>query len=199
MSLELFNSLATFGTFLVIAGTAIAAIVQLRHARSSNQIEALAEIREESDNPAMRSAARFIQWELQEKLKDPAFRYQVANRGAMTAENQSRWSEILGVANFYENVGALVKNGLADKNLVLDIFSTQVRINWEKLAPIVSISRRASGDNGIWENFEYLTVLSQDWEARYPSGTYPAGVRRIELNYEWLEADKQYAASLAPA
>jgi hypothetical protein len=30
-------------------------------------------------------------------------------------------------------------------------------------------------------------------------GTYPAGVRRLELKYPWLEADKQYAASLAPA
>jgi hypothetical protein len=51
MSLELFNSLATFGTFLVIAGTAIAAIVQLRHARSGNQIEALAELREGTETP----------------------------------------------------------------------------------------------------------------------------------------------------
>ncbi len=33
MSLELFNSLATFGTFLVISATAIAALYQLRHAR----------------------------------------------------------------------------------------------------------------------------------------------------------------------
>ena len=41
MSLQLVNTLATFGTFLVIAGTAIAALVQLRHARGSNQIAAL--------------------------------------------------------------------------------------------------------------------------------------------------------------
>jgi hypothetical protein len=40
MSLELLNTFATLGTFVVIAGTAIAAIVQLRHARSSNQIAA---------------------------------------------------------------------------------------------------------------------------------------------------------------
>jgi hypothetical protein len=35
--------------------------------------------------------------------------------------------------------------------------------------------------------------------AAHPKGTYPAGVRRIELKDEWLEADKQYASSLAPA
>lgn len=36
MSLELVNTFATLGTFLVIAATATAAIVQLRHARGSN-------------------------------------------------------------------------------------------------------------------------------------------------------------------
>jgi hypothetical protein len=30
-------------------------------------------------------------------------------------------------------------------------------------------------------------------------GTYPAGVRHVELKDEFLEADKQYVASLAPA
>jgi hypothetical protein len=60
MSLELVNALATLGTFLVIAATAIAAIVQLRHARSSNQIEALAEFREGTQDPEMRIAERFV-------------------------------------------------------------------------------------------------------------------------------------------
>jgi hypothetical protein len=34
---------------------------------------------------------------------------------------------------------------------------------------------------------------------RASQGTYPAGVRRIEVKDEWLDADKQYAASLALA
>jgi hypothetical protein len=198
MSLELVNTLATFGTFLVIAGTAIAAIVQLRHARSSNQIEALAELREGTENPEMRSAERFVRHDLSERLRDPVFRYQLANRGAMTDETQLLWSDILRVGNFFENMGALVKNGLADSNLVLDIFCTRVRSNWEHLAPVIAIARRSIGD-ALWENFEYLAILSEDWIAAHPKGTYPAGVRRIGLKDEWLEADKQYAASLAPA
>jgi len=199
MSLELVNTFATLGTFVVIAATAIVAIVQLRHARSSNQIEALAEFREGTQHPEMRLAERFVLHDLSEKLEDPGFRYQLANQGFMTAEAQSSWHDIRRVANFFENMGALVKNGLADRSMVLDIFSTQVLMVWARLTPVVAIRRQASGDNAIWENFEYLAVLSQDWEAVYPNGTYPPGVRRIELNYPWLEADKQYAASLAPA
>jgi hypothetical protein len=104
MSLELVNTLATFGAFVVIAATAIAAIVQLRHARSSNHIAALNELRETMESPGLHAAL-------------------------------------------------------------------------------------------VWENFEYLTVLAQNWVAAHTKGTYPAGVRRIELKYPWLEADKQYAAS----
>jgi hypothetical protein len=199
MSLELVNTLATFGTFLVIAGTAIAAIIQLRHARSSNQIEALAELREGTENPEMRSAERFVLHELSEKLKDPAFRYQLAHQEAMTPQTQLEWSDMRRVGNFFENMGALVKAELADKNFVLDIFSNRVLMNWEALIPVAAIARQLRGTNAIWEDFEYLAVLSQDWIAAHPTGNYPAGVRRFDLQYPWLEADKQYAATLAPA
>jgi hypothetical protein len=64
--------------------------------------------------------------------------------------------------------------------------------------PVAAITRRRVGD-AVWENFEYLTVLAQDWMAAHPKDAYPAGVRRIGLKDEWLEADKQYAASLASA
>jgi hypothetical protein len=67
-----------------------------------------------------------------------------------------------------------------------------------KLAPFTAIYRRRHG-LGALENFEYPTVLAQDWFAAHPNGTYPAGVRRLQVKDEWLEADKQYAASLAPA
>ncbi len=38
---EILNTIAAIGTFLVIAATAIAAVVQLRHMRASNQLEGL--------------------------------------------------------------------------------------------------------------------------------------------------------------
>ncbi len=50
MSLELVNTLATCATFVVIAATAIAAIVQLRQLRASNQIIAFNELRQAYEN-----------------------------------------------------------------------------------------------------------------------------------------------------
>jgi hypothetical protein len=201
MSLELANTLATFGTFVVIAATAIAALVQLRHARSSNQIEALAEMRQEAAGSDMVPALRFVRFDLHEKLKDPAFRYQMANPKNLTQENMMARIHISRVANYYDGMGALVKSGLADKNLVLDVSYTTVGAitMWNQLKPVIAIMRQSLRDPSCYENFEYLIVLAQDWKAAHPNGNFPAGVRRIDLQYPWLEADKQYAASLAPA
>jgi Domain of unknown function (DUF4760) len=198
MSLELVNTLATFGTFLVIAATAIAAIIQLRHARSSNHIVALNEIRETTETPEFQAARRFMLTELSAKLQDPAFRYQVDHPAAGTDETRPQLTKIGRLGNFYEGIGVLVKTGLVEKDLVFETWAEIIIGVWDKLAPVTAIHRRTSGD-AVWENFELLTVMAQDWRAAHPKGTYPAGVRRIGLKDEWLEADKQYAASLAPA
>ena len=200
MPLDLINTFATFGTFLVIAGTAIAAIAQLRHARSSNQIETLAELRQEAASPEMATALRFVRFDLSEKLNDAAFRYQMTHPERLTEENAQLRVYISRVANYYEGMGALIRSGLADKNLLFDGSSTAlVLIMWKQLGPAIALARQSLGDPSIYENFEYLVVLAEDWKAAHPNGTYPAGMRRIDIRYPWSEADRQYAASLTPA
>jgi hypothetical protein len=193
MSLQLVNTFATLGTFVVIAATAIAAIVQLRHARGGNQLAALNELRETSEGVEFRASAHFVTTRLAEKLNDPSFRYQIVNRAAVTVENEPLIAHALGLGNFFESMAVLVKDGLVDRELALEIWNRPVVRYWERLAPVTALIRRTVG-NIVWENFEYLTVLSQDWLAAHPHGTYPAGVRRIALKDEWLEADTQYAA-----
>jgi hypothetical protein len=198
MSLELVNTLATFGTFVVIAATAIAAVVQLRHARSSNHIAALNEIRETTETPDFEAASHFVLTQLSAKLQDAAFRYQFGKPAARTDEMRPAIEKVNAIGNFYEGMGVLVRTGLVDRELIFQMWADTLSAAWRSLAPLTAIARRRAGD-ALWENFEYLTVLSEDWLTAHPKGTYPAGVRRIELKDEWLEADKQYAASLAPA
>jgi hypothetical protein len=194
MALETWNTFATFGTFLVISATAIAAIVQLRHAHATNQIAALNELRETSERPEFRAASHFVTTQLAEKMKDPEFRYQVENRTSRTSENGPLIDYTTALGNFYESMAMLVKQGLVDRDLTLEIWNRPVVRSWQALLPITAINRRAVG-RILWENFEYLTVLSQDWLATHPEGTYPSGVRRIEVEDRWLDADSQYAAS----
>jgi hypothetical protein len=198
MTLELWNTFATFGTFVVIAATAIAALVQLRHARGSNQIAAIAELQDTQNTPEFNAANGFVRTELQTRLSDPEFRYQLANFSARTIETQTLIAQSRAVGNYYEHLGLLVRMGLVDRDLALNLWSAAAMASWDELTPYTSITRRRWG-NTVWENFEYFVVLAQDWIATHPEGDYPASVRRIALKDLWLEADTQYAASRAPA
>jgi hypothetical protein len=196
MALELWNTLATFGTFLVIAATAIAAIVQLRHARSSNQIAALNELRETSESPQFTEAQDFVLIELAERMNDPGLRHQLVNREARTNQNQAPIAKIRAVGNFYDSIGLLIKAGFVDREIVLQIWCENVQEAWEQLESVAAIVRRKQGSK-LWEDFEYVAVLSQDWIATHPNGSYPAGVRRIKVKDKWVEDDAKYAASPA--
>ena len=198
MSLELVNTFATLGTFVVIAATAIAAIVQLRHMRGSNHIAALNELRETMETSDFRAAVDFVQGGLRAKLQDPEFRHHIVAREARTDESRRLIGMATAFGNYYESMGLLVKTGLVEKELVLQMFSEQVVAGWDRLEPVTTIFRRKSGP-ALYENFEYLAVVAEDWAAAHTKGTYPAGLRRKEVKDEFLEADKQYAALLAPA
>jgi len=195
VSLELFNTLATFGTFLVIAATAVAALFQLRHMRSANLIEAYNEVQVTFQSDAFREGQHFVLTELPERWHDPAFRYQLITPTARTAEGQTLIGKINAVGNFWEQCGLLLKLGLLDRNMILDTYWGNAVSAWERLLPVTAAFRRSSGD-AIWENFEYFVVLAKDWEASHPDGNYPPGVRRIPVPDDLREADEQYAASL---
>jgi hypothetical protein len=84
---------------------------------------------------------------------------------------------------------------LVDRDLALGTLSTNAIDAWQHLAPVTAMPRRRS--NTVWENFEYLVALCEDWLASHPRGSYPEGMRRIRLKDEWLEADQKYSASLS--
>jgi hypothetical protein len=73
MPIEILNTAFAGLTFAVIAGTAITAVVQLRHLRASNQISALVTLLEDWKHPDMQAWVHFVRTELPQKTKDPAF------------------------------------------------------------------------------------------------------------------------------
>jgi hypothetical protein len=89
------------------------------------------------------------------------------------------------VGNWYEELGILVKNGAIDEEFVLDRWSQNITSAWRRLLPLIAWMRKAQNIDSLWENFEYLTVLAEDWFVRHPAGTYPAGVRRLQMPETW--------------
>ncbi|HZV80241.1 MAG TPA: hypothetical protein VFF60_11600, partial [Candidatus Binatus sp.] len=159
MTLELWNTFATFGTFIVIAATAIAALVQLRHARSGNQISALTEMRDSFETPQFAAAAQFVSTQLASKLEDPEFRYQIVNRSARRLDTVDLITKIVTVGNFYDALGLLVKTGLVEGELALNIWANQASRSWDALAPVAALVRPAQ-TQAVWEHFEYFVVMS---------------------------------------
>ena len=182
MSLEAWSTVATFGTFVVIAATAIAALVQLRHTRSSNQISAVTEMRETLESSRFREARRFILEQMPRILDDPAERIKLGSR-IMPPE----FDAVRDVANFFETMGVFVKLGIVDRALMCDLWDGVVFQTWKELEPAILI-RRKVGDAGLWANFEYLAVLCQKSLSENEGDNYPRGVRRMTFDERSLDA-----------
>jgi len=186
MSLELVNTLGTVTTVVIVAAAAIAALVQLRHLRAGNQITALLAIQNELDSSDYRDAELIVRRDLRAALEAPAFcSYCVAvAKGEPTTHDQAyvklRQAGIL-IANTYENLGALVKNGIFDRSLFLDIYSWIIARDWDLFDGFIAISRAASRNKTIFENFEYITAISRRHLDAMPV-TYPSGTSRLQLH-----------------
>ena len=174
MSAEWVTAIATAGTFLVIAASAVAALIQLQHIRGSNQIAALTEFRETMEGEQFQDAQRFVSFELPERLKDPAEQIK-----ATTLPFTGEYTAIATVANMFEALGGFVRNGVINADVACDVVSLIVVRNWDALLPIITYVRRKIGKKALWENFEYLAYCSKRFMEAHPDGRYPRGVPRL--------------------
>lgn len=190
MSLELLNTFGTLLTATIVAATAIAALVQLRHLRASNQINAMLSIGNQYDDKEYRAAVYLVQHKFASAFDDPRYRaYELAvSRGVTVPTVPEEFVQLRSavnlIGNMQEELGILVKAGIVDKHLFLDRYCWVISQTWKRLESFVAFVREVAENGSIWENFEYLAVLSQDWMSEHPSA-YPKGVRRMQLHNPW--------------
>src|SRR5436305_12465764 len=106
-SAEYLAAFASIATFLVIAATAIAAFIQLRHIHGANQLAGLLHLTETWRSDAFQSANTFIRDELAGRLRDPAFRRQL-----LRADPDRRSHPELYIADMLEQTGSYIKYGM---------------------------------------------------------------------------------------
>jgi hypothetical protein len=182
MSQETLGTAAAIGTFIVIAATAIAAVVQLRHLRAQNQLTGLLTVLARVEDPSFNAWVDGARRVLAENMDDPNYRSKIAS---LTYDRENNpW---LNLANSYEWVGSLVKNGLIPEKPFMDVYAFRILRAWELIEPVAAIVRRRVPQ--VWENFEYLVVRADRFVAQYPT-TYPHGVARKQMNDIWLAADR---------
>lgn len=184
MPLELLNTLGTWVTAFVIAGTAIAALIQLRHIRASNELTAFIEQWNLWFSAPIQHGLAFIQRELPTKMQDPAFRREL---DSPIPVDHAAHPE-LNVADFLDNVGVMVVLGLVREDLIMVPGSQFIIEVWAVLAPGIAIMRRKRGAQ-MYVSFEYLEARAKLWQQRYPGGYQIQGWRRIALADPWLATD----------
>lgn len=152
----------------VIAVTVILAARQLRlttrqldQLRRSTQLEGAMTIFVELTSPEFAESTRFIHNELPERMKDPEFRRGVAlaDRAPDVAVHKE-----LHAGRLLECIGAYVKHGLLDGEIIYDVAFAQIKTTWEAVSDVVAVRRAAAGPT-IWENFESLYNNAMRWGA----------------------------------
>jgi len=138
MTAEWISAVATAGTFVVILASAIAALVQLRHMRGSNQIVALTECRETMESARVRRRARVRLVRATEAPQRPR-----RSRAPVGDPIRRRVSRHRNGRKFFESMGVFVKNGIIDKDNRLRRLVGVVLRNWEALAADRRIPARA--------------------------------------------------------
>ena len=183
MSLELLNTLATITTTVVISATAIAAVIQLRHMRASNQIAGQLALRQVLLDDEFIASMGHIRFEIRDLLKDPQFlefvrQFHLSSASDGDERYDRLYSAALRVGRNLENIGNMIRNGLTDRRIFLEQYAILVVMAWDGTEPLLKVRREAAGNDAIWEDFEYLTVLSRRWISEVRS-CYPKGVERI--------------------
>jgi len=184
MSLESLNTLGTLLTATIIGATAIAAVVQLRHIRASNELSAYNEMLELWYSPQVQDGFRFIQHDLKRKMEDPQFRQELDTAGVVDHATHPD----LNVLDFFDNVGVMVSLGMLREDIIMHPASQLIDNLWTMLGPTIAIMRRKRGRQ-LWVSFEYLAYRARFWQQRYPDGFQSGNWERLPNPDAWLSAD----------
>jgi hypothetical protein len=122
LSFEAVNSAAAVATFLVIAATAIAAILQLRHVRAGNQLASLLAITKREQQADFESHLHFVRTELTHKLDESNYR---AGLDIVGLVDRTQHPELHVIA-WFEQIGVLVRTRYLEEAVYLDVASGRV-------------------------------------------------------------------------
>jgi hypothetical protein len=174
MNAEWVTAIATVFTALVIAASAVAALLQIRHMRKGNEIELIQNWTEGIESERFQQARSFVTRELPRILQDPA-RVHALSWDPLPAE----LAPVRTVCNHFEAIGTFIRLGSVEAKVALQLWGLVVLDCWRAVAPIIAMIRRRVHTDALWENFEYLAVLSDQWIEEHGEGTYPRATRRM--------------------
>jgi hypothetical protein len=178
------GTLAAVLSTVIIAVSAVIAVVHLQHVRASNELDGILSLERDFRSDQMQSSLQYLQTDLPARLQDPAYRASLERRGFIDSGEHPE----LIVCNWCNTMGTLVKHHVVSETMFMDMFARLIAFSWERLEPVVAIMRRTRGDIQ-YHDFEYLAIRARIWLRRYPGGTFPKGHNRHPIVDVWREVD----------
>ena len=87
-----------------------------------------------------------------------------------TENGRDAWTDWQTLAAYFEGIGVLVRKGLLDLDLVVDLFSGRIIAVWEKFSNNLDVeeARKRRNDPKMHDDFEYLY---HEMKQRQPQAT----------------------------
>jgi hypothetical protein len=191
MNPELLNAWAEIGADVVICASVVAALIQLRHIRAGNSLQALLSLERDFRAPELQAALTYVQERLPERLQDPQYRRELETIGFV---DPVAHPEMIA-CNWLNEMGTLVKRGLVSEDTFMDLFARLIVHCWKQVAPAIAIMRRRRGE-AQYHDFEYLAMRASTWLKRNPHGMFPRAFARNPLPDRWRELDREESVPL---
>lgn len=179
---------AQVGSLVVIVASVLAGLIQLRHIRAGNQLQALLALDRDFRAPELQAALTYVQEALPRRLEDPQYRQELEAIGFIDPVGHPE----MVACNWLNEMGTLVKRGLVSEDTFMDLFAKLIVHCWKQVSPAIAIMRRRRGSSQ-YHDFEYLAMRAAGWLQRNPEGVSPHAFTRTPLADYWLEADRQSA------
>lgn len=167
MNWEIVSAVSTVLTTIIIAATAIAAVSQIRQLRLSTQLEGLLALHREFNAPDMGQVRAYVKDDLPALLRDERYR-----QSLLAGDTNTHAHKEFVLCNYWEKIGSLVREGVLDPDLYLDIGAYRCIEHWEQLRPAIELVRKAEPLQ--WESFDYMVGLSRDYLKRRGAERLPA-------------------------
>ena len=182
MSWEAISAATALLTLLVIAATAVAAIIQLRHMRAGNTISGFIGVMDRWASAEGRALQNYVLGgELEQRLQEPAYRAELASG----RPDRLKHPEV-AYLDFWESVGMFVKLDYFPEAAMFESGGPIAIMAWEKLKPVIALIRRTRGSTA-YDNYEYLVSRAMKWEATHPDGYFPKGTPHLPVPDPWPE------------
>jgi hypothetical protein len=159
MPWEALTAIGTLLSALIIAVSAVVAIAQIRHLRAAAALQGFLALMTEASGPRIGQANAYIETELPERLKDEAYRRELAE-GKFDTEMHPE----LVIGALWERIGALIHFNYIDESLFIDFVGGICLHQWDLLREVTELRRRQNPMS--WERFEELADRCRAYQAR---------------------------------